>query len=508
MKFLRVAYSILIVFIFLACTFFSDINYACKINYDNPILFIYGLIVLLAMLGLSKIISSFLDKHKVNQCMLVSVPALFFIFQVYAVSAYYFYTNWDVKAIITISDDIARNPGLFGYGYLSKYPNNSLLAWFFSLFFRLVYALHGESETAYQLILLVQCALNSLTGFLLVLIIKRLFNEHYLCIFGYILYVFIIGLSPWVSIPYSDSMGLFFPVLILYILQNITIEPALKFNKDSIRKWFWICVLVYIGYCIKPQIILCWLAFVYVKWRCSFIDGVRNYAKSVLITILCIATGFIYSAIMVHLITGNLYQSEKSFGVAHYLMMGMNTKSGGVFNWPDVIFSESFGTNEERRKADLAVVNSRIKTMGALGVIRHFYRKTLTNFNDGTFWWGGEGDFYNVLRNTDNKGFFSYYLRNIYYNGKIKGIYNDRWSGFVQSIWLSILCFSCFAAFPQKADETQLIVISAIIGLFVFLLLFEARARYLYVYSPYFIIASLFGVHNILNFSKRKINYR
>ena len=142
--------------------------------------------------------------------------------------------------------------------------------------------------------------------------------------------------------------------------------------------------------------------------------------------------------------------------------------------------------------------------MGALGIIKHFYRKTLTNFNDGTFWWGGEGNFYNVIRITEDKRFFSYWLRNIYYNGKIKGKYNDKWSSFVQSIWLSVLCFSCFAAFRKTNGETQLIVILTIMGLFVFLSLFEARARYLYVYSPYFIITSLFGVHNILNVIQRK----
>lgn len=502
--FFRLFYSLMMFCIFLICVFFSEIKYACKIEYNNPVLLIYGLILLFVLLGLSNIIADLLDKYKLNYYVLYVIPVFFLIIQLYAISSYYFYTNWDVKAVITISDHIAHNPGRYSYEYLSRYPNNSLLAWFFSLFYRFVYALHGKAEVAYKLILFTQCALNSLTGYFLVLIIKRLFNKNYLCVYGYILYVLLIGCSPWVSIPYSDSMGLFFPILILFFLQKKFVGAEIKLGQNTIGNIFWICVLVYLGYCIKPQIILCWLAFMFLKYCCPSISHAKNNAKIVLITLFSIILSFICSAVIVHRITGSLYQPDKSFGAAHFLMMGMNAKSGGVFNWEDVSFSESFDTNEERRSAACAVVNNRVKAMGTFGIIKHLYRKTLTSFNDGTFYWGGEGSFYDKIRENDDHNTLSSFLRDIYYNGQMKGKYNNIWSDYVQAIWLSILCFSCFAAFCKNNDVVQIITITTIIGLVVFLLLFEARARYLYVYAPYFILLSVFGIHNISYFVKEK----
>jgi ABC-2 type transport system permease protein len=69
-----------------------------------------------------------------------------------------------------------------------------------------------------------QCFLNTLTGFMLFFLIRKVLRDDRAAAAGFMIYVLLIGLSPWVSIPYSDSIALIFPVsvLLLYFMQPIS----------------------------------------------------------------------------------------------------------------------------------------------------------------------------------------------------------------------------------------------------------------------------------------------
>ena len=73
-----------------------------------------------------------------------------------------------------------------------------------------------------------------------------------LTVFGYELYVLLVGLSPWVSIPYSDSMGLLFPCLIAWL----TFRRLRGGLGRTLLRWGLIGVCACIGYRIKPQILI------------------------------------------------------------------------------------------------------------------------------------------------------------------------------------------------------------------------------------------------------------
>ena len=65
-----------------------------------------------------------------------------------------------------------------------------------------------------------------------------------------ILYLILVGASPWVSIPYSDSLGLIFLVAIFWCYVKMEKE-------ESNKKWLYggaIGLLTAIAYRIKPQI--------------------------------------------------------------------------------------------------------------------------------------------------------------------------------------------------------------------------------------------------------------
>lgn len=59
-------------------------------------------------------------------------------------------------------------------------------------------------------------------------------------------------------------------------------------------------------------------------------------------------------------------------------------------------------------------------------------------------------------------------------------------------IWMTILFFNIFTWHASKNKYFCTIMLS-ILGLTIFELLFEARARYLYIYAPLYIILAVYG---------------
>ena len=71
----------------------------------------------------------------------------------------------------------------------------------------------------------------------------------------------------------------------------------------------------------------------------------------------------------------------------------------------------------------------------------------------------------------------------------------------MQFFWVMILLLQCFSYKKDNKDEIYIVYLS-MIGLLFFELLFESRARYLYTFSPVFILLAVGGLRNIYTFTK------
>ena len=75
-------------------------------------------------------------------------------------------------------------------------------------------------------------------------------------------------------------------------------------------------------------------------------------------------------------------------------MMGNNEEGGGVYSEDDVIYSEILcNATGKKKKANIQRTFERMKDMGIAGYLRFLAKKMLTVYNDGTYAWGGEGNF-------------------------------------------------------------------------------------------------------------------
>ena len=124
-------------------------------------------------------------------------------------------------------------------------------------------------------------------------------------------------------------------------------------------------------------------------------------------------------------------------------------------------------------------------------------RKILTNYNDGTFCWTGEGDFFiELLSKADSP--FSEFLRTVYYIENRDRPGYQWFNNFELMIWLTILFAGIFSVFQKENRSWISVVMLAVIGLTVFELLFEPRARYLYTYTPLYILLAVAGIQKIM----------
>ena len=104
----------------------------------------------------------------------------------------------------------------------------------------------------------------------------------------------------------------------------------------------------------------------------------------------------------------------------------------------------------------------------------------------------------------DKKNASAILLKNIFYN---HGKYYSIFSNMEQMIWLVLLFFvsiSLFLGEKLTGSPISYIVLFAIVGICMFNMLYEARARYLYCYALLFVSAAILAVRFIWNTVNKK----
>lgn len=422
------------------------------------------------------------------------VACAWFLIQIYVCYNAYFYTGWDPGTILLPNAEFLVNGSIenFSNEYFSHYPNNIFLLILFAGIKKLD-RLIGILDVSQGImgILVVQCIISTLTGILLYRAVREWVGILW-GILAWFFYLILVGSSGWLMIAYSDSMGLFLPILCFRLYQVMKRKQS-KFGWKAAWqdgwKWAVMGLLAYWGYQLKPQALVIVIAICIVE-ALEWIKN-RNFIQFLVSCggmVLAISLSAVLFGWMVRQ-TGLKIEAEEKIGISHYIMMGLN--SGGGYNTEDVIFSISFDTRDERRKAQWAVIEERLNNYGIAGLVQHVMKKTLLNYGDGVFAWEMEGNFYMDTYEPKNQ-WVSPYLRNIIEGD---GKANRLFETIKQAAWLTVIFFSlALISCRKNVDCRLLVVMLSIIGITLFLLLFEGRARYLYTYVPIFILAGVVGV--------------
>lgn len=429
------------------------------------------------------------------------VSILFFVFQLLLLYNYFFETDWDVQILVDTARQIAYGGDRNANGwYYSMYPNNLFLTQVFSVILFIAKPLHLGNQDIYAIIF-VQSMLCVLTAMMLYQLSIKIWNSRAMAVFTYTSYLIMIGLSPWISITYSDAWALPFPILLLWL------RLCIDWKGKTYIKWLVITVIAWFGFKIKPQVFFVFVAILLVDGLSYWKETKENRSYKRLFTnyIAPIALGLFIGF-------GTTFVAEKSIhirsdqsrnmGAPHFLMMGLNPKTLGSYSDEDIVFSYNFPSQEERAKANLQEAKRRVQQMGIGGFTKLMCQKTLMNYHDGTFYWGQEGCFYKNVFPLKNSH-LSPFLRNVYYNNDSYGAYFPWWCTFVTAFWLGVLVLAFFATFG-KWNKTLRIIAITILLLTLYECLFEARSRYFFVFVPYFLIMATQGADTLVSWWKRR----
>ncbi len=424
-------------------------------------------------------------------------------FQLFIIAGARFIAGWDVWFITNIGDATQIE-------YFSRYPNQLFL---YGVFTGIAHFLQAFGISNYYLGLICLSSLSVAACVPMTAYIAKRMAGHAVGYGAFVLSAVMCGLSPWIMVPYSDTFGMFFTVFILWCyvcldkqVQNqdeqtsalAGVHVDARIDARTCCRWFLMGLTVVIGYAIKPTVIFVFVAIVVIEliqWLASLASrgsqtsqGSRDLRKTATAIIAC-ALGVVLAFALTSLVKNSTYDVDENvaFSATHFLMMGANPVSGGVWSVSDVELSDAANTPEERSRANLAEFKNRVMAMDLPQANLFLLKKLLTNFADGTFAWEIEGDFYTQIIGTNEA------VLGFYGISPDASLDNNTFAPLFQVLWLFVLVGCVLIVLGRRPLKAETVIAFTLLMLSAFLMLFEARARYLFLYLPFFIILGTMG---------------
>lgn len=455
---------------------------------------------LLALIGLTaifllfficctrKLASCVCKKNRVVMfCIFYAV--IIFVMQMYLCKCIYFYTTWDVGILQsaadvvthggTIQDWISQRGDSFSQNYFNAYPNNIFLTIIFAGI-KYLSSLFGCVDNYFPTIVTGVISTDAAIVFT-VMTVWKLTQSRKVTFLSIIICTVFLGFNPWIIIPYSDTYVLPFLSAILYFY------CSMKDEKKGYASWIGIVIAASLGIKIKPTVVIALFAIVLAE----IIFLRKCQIKEVAAKCLIAAGGTIIVLGLINSLSDAVYDqrnADAQMTWQHYLMMGANEETYGSYFGVDR--ERSWGTSdpEKRKEMQIEVWKQRISEKGIWGTIKFYMQKLIIANDDGSFAWGWEGNFFGEYRGLHSE--FAQKLQSFYYAQDNKMIYN-----ILQSIWVSIQILVCFfAIFFDNRNKRALFIAMTLTGINLFLMIFEVRARYLFMFVPFYITAAMLGL--------------
>ena len=318
----------------------------------------------------------------------------------------------------------------------------------------------------------------------------------------------LVGVSPWIGVVYSDTVGMLPVALLAYLL------AVLAGTKNLVPRtalWAAIGLVGVVGYEIKPTVVFVVLGAVLVGVLSSRLRSWtrRELRARVAATVALGLGALLAQQACVTLIdrTGLTTIPERrgiALPLSHFLMMGASEKPGffnkyyGAYRDEDYALTSSLTPGPVREQHGIDEYQRRVAAMGAVGYAKFLNNKATWTLGDGTFFMYGEGG---MAADPTPFTHTAPVDRRIQ---SFLGLHGDHYWMVVntwQTFWLVVLLLMAapllllrdrdLGSLPATAMR------AAIFGLVVFILLFEGRSRYFYLYIPFFVLLASLAVNAI-----------
>lgn len=377
--------------------------------------------------------------------------------------------TWDFPIISRDAYDIATAAlSSSQLSYYMRYPNNDLLLFLLSSFYRFIQLVHpgaGLVESHYIAICLNVISIAA-SIFLVYIVVKDSFGFHA----GALAVVMTEFFSPiWLysSIYYSDI----FPITIILLIIYLALHAQRTARKTCMwASYIMMGLLAAVGFKLKATVLFVMLSLMV----CMFNKHNKGLNKAAPILV-CLAIALITS----HSLGSYLQSSflgisesasqQNAFPYTHWIMMSLNDTGG--YNPDDYELTLQAGNQSARKEMNIGEIEKRIEEKGAFGTFEHlFVTKVARTWGDGTL----SGSDY-ISRHPTHKDLAVYNFFSI--DGSNYRIYYSM----SQAYWLMLLAASTIygiASIGKEEPPLTLACKGSLLLFFLFELIWECNARY------------------------------
>lgn len=505
--------------------FFYIIFYGSNLNYNelHKIVTIEGNKVLLLCVSVASlallVLYCFLRRIPYNRFTKLGVVLLtlimciiFYAINVHISKCIAFYGGWDCGMVANSARNVYRGNDLGYDDYYTIYSNNIPITW---LLYKLYCISSGCSGYPYNpefIWIQFQCLMLTMAVFFTVMTVLMICKKIGLAILTLLINSIFLGLSPWKVIPYTDASTIAFPVCVIFLY---AVFLKLK-SKWKYLIWLLLIFVGILGGIMKATCYVTFIAIIIIDlvWTVFDKKPICSKAKILLFKIMLLVCGYVLAMYCKHGMYQTLnyeYDYDMEIGWSNYLFNGLNEETTGACSGEGLEIVRNYAGNSknERIAYELECIKDRIADKGFMGLLNFWLRKQVMNYNDGTFSWYQEG-FFNASPYEDIvDSSWKQPLREFYWQ---EGKDYLSFTTLSQGIWIFVLLGVIFEAImvlfhsitwlkaqnncmEQHVEEMQIrtICILIFIGIFLFVMLFEARARYLYNTIPVFSTMAIIG---------------
>ncbi|MDV3221917.1 hypothetical protein [Intrasporangium sp.] len=396
--------------------------------------------------------------------------------------------GWDARVIIEMARSMhaGRMLSETEYDYLSLYPNNIPLL-VIDRFGVEVGAALGLAPDAVLIVLTGVCVAATLYAAHL-LVVPVAGRGHALV--TQLVIVVLVGVSPWVSVPYTDFYAMPF------IVGGIALACAAWRRRDWTMRLLWgglAVSAIAMAYVIKttPAVVIVALVVVAVVrladgWTPSRARSLVPAAISAAVAFVALSTVLTAGAAAATGLDTSRIDPQVTPPVIWWLANGMNEQvnADGAVQYGtyrrDMVEAIDGRTPAEMREYARAFIRDRWDERGLLGMLGFYANKTAWNWGDGMFWAWGEGPDSlpdRVVRQDPVAQAIT----------SVNGLHG-RWyplrANLTQGLWLAVLLVAGLGLLLAPVRPETLLLAVTVLGIAAFTIAFQGRSRYLFAFVP------------------------
>lgn len=459
-------------------------------GFHKPIIIMSGALLFLCILiGVNKLI---MKCKSPSLKIFISINFLIlFILQLFCFRFFMVTPSWDFGVVLNLAEESAISfQGMDEYLYF-MYPNNISLYFIFMFIIQFLNRIGVENHL--PVLIGINLTIVFLSVFLTFYLVLRRYGIHKGALFSFYM-LFITPFYLYTTIVYTDTLAMIFPILAVIIYLNY-LE-----SKNS-KRYLWgilLGIILGIGVLVKSNVIITLVAILI-----HFIMTQKGW-NIILFCFLLITPFVIINTSFKESVShySPIEKDEMGFPPTHWVLMGLQETPNrpGGFNNDTVKLTKQLKfdglTKKEIAQEHIQMIKEKLEEYGFKNYLSFLGRKINYTWGDGTYYAPKK-----LGLNPLDKNIFQEYL------------YGEKCEGFVlfcQIVQVTnlLLIFIGAVSLLKSTNYFEQVLTISLFGTFLFLLLWEARSRYLVLYVPFICSIAMYGLNQLNYFIKRKTNIK